>query len=151
MANHVKSIYDGKQVFYWCNNKWVIKNVSISKIALDIHKLVTAWKVSVFRVFWFVFSHIRSEYGQIQSKKPQIRTLFTQWVVPSLGERKDSENEKNISARNVQARCKENSGLVKNNLRKIRGQLAFKIVGNDTVGMILCNTIVSYDVISHYE
>ena len=43
-----------------------------SKFAFNWKKLAnyTAWKVSVYRFFWSVFSHIRTEYGDICSISP---------------------------------------------------------------------------------
>ena len=47
-------------------------------LLLTIVILLTAWKVSVFGVFWSVFSCIQTEYVP---EKLQMLTLFTQWLL----------------------------------------------------------------------
>ena len=41
----------------------------------------TAWKVSIFRVFWSVFSRIRTEYGEIRTISPySVRIPDTEYL-----------------------------------------------------------------------
>ena len=52
-------------VWNMCQYKTLEKQRIFTKQYLENNN--TAWRMSVFRVFWSLFSHIRTEYGEIRS------------------------------------------------------------------------------------
>ena len=72
-------------IFAECPRQPSVQFIEISNVFLTysvsffpMFSSITAWKVSVFEVFWSIFSRIPTEYGP---EKLRIRTLFTHCIL----------------------------------------------------------------------
>ena len=65
-------------IAYVYNDDWItISDVKDLKKWGNIGGLNTAWKCAYLELFWSVFFRIRTEYGEILSKRGKIRTRIT--------------------------------------------------------------------------